>query len=354
MRMPRLHEANPDRELSLMVSSHEYMHIHPPLLDGVDVPDRIQRISQSRQNYYETFGSPAITIEEAEKDADCSPLNSDDELWGSQPTEGQLFWHHGESQFHFTDVLHIFPTQLSQAGIARVLANHRQYLQSLSERLRAQEQEYLATLPEIDRSKPVDLFEGVEVYHNGERVILRLPPRVIRTEPYGSLILNVWGREQTAKKWNHYGSERFSRSGDRYWFPHAFPCDDIDPLLHTPDILDRPRVEIKISLSNPYHLLNKDLPMAKILLATDKDLLQLLPDTDAIIGMQGWSRSLEYEQAMSERQANQQRVVEDEQTHKVPELFKGVVPRHIWMPVDVLESDTVNVRLYSDNLGIQH
>lgn len=111
----------------------------------------------------------------------------------------------------------------------------------------------LSEMPAVDLSQPVDLFENSDVIDDGAGLRLYVPPRLVQTGNYGDWKLDVTGGKTTFKEYDDYGRIRVYSSDDRktyrgIWIPHVFAFEATDPLTNLPEIRDRERLAIQVSL----------------------------------------------------------------------------------------------------------
>jgi hypothetical protein len=107
--------------------------------------------------------------------------------------------------------------------------------------------------PEVaDAAHYIDLFKNVVIAQDDEGVRFSVPERILRSEKFGSFALNVYGEVEYFKEHDHYGQIRtLQRDGGimcAVWAPHLFPFEEVDPVTHLPDILDRERCSFVATL----------------------------------------------------------------------------------------------------------
>ncbi len=279
------------------------------LLDGTPASDRIRRIAgEPHTPDWYTIDDTQRAVEEGDTISPVSlgtPWGNPQRLSPATYTVTQLGDSHRIEQvpLHIGDLLwlgdggyfddyklrHLLPSseRLSVKSIRTVLANRKHRLEEHLRALKQQEKEYFKSLPEVDPSQPVNLFEGVEVQGVGEERTFTVPPRKIQTT-WGELAFTVSGRGQLLKEHWQYGTPRviqhISGSGDvesisGWWMPHVYLCEPTEHGL--PLVTDQERLSVVISIGNPYREVPYEITDVPLGLSTTRGVYDIVASREA-------------------------------------------------------------------------
>jgi hypothetical protein len=232
------------------------------------------------------------------------------------------------------------------------MTNAREAISAAPEQLRAQEKVWFDSMPRIDRSKPLDLLEGVEVDVSDEALAFHVPPRALLTDNYGMLSIDVRGRQVRIKEEEDFSEERFTSRGHHLRLAKAFLTEDVE-YDSLPVFRDQSRVSLEVSIGNPYRWLAgmNDVDNAEVLLTTSGDTLELVLSED-LIAYQGFVHRVIYGEGVNLSRELGVVATDYESGATISTISGSNIPRPLLLPEVVLWTGMPKLYLHSEDLGI--
>jgi hypothetical protein len=108
-------------------------------------------------------------------------------------------------------------------------------------------------IPVVDLTQPISLFENSTITDDEAGLKLHVPTRLVQSGNYGDWELDVSGKQMRFKEYDDYGAIRVLHNKVEdtcrgIWIPHVFGFEATDSLTNLPEIRDRERLAVEVTL----------------------------------------------------------------------------------------------------------